>query len=280
MPTGAAASGGEGQGQGQGQGGGTPAPQLINFVPEAYKDKDWVKQNTSSPDNFFKFVDNLNSAIGKKGVIIPGENASKDEVNAYRKGIGIPDNEDGYEFVNIDELKDIKRDPTIEKSIKKIFLDAGIPKEAAKKLQMGYEKMLYAEHTKHAELLKQQDVAFDKELAKMFGDKKDSAVANAKKLLKENVPAEIGARLEKLDNEALIVMTAALDGIIKKYVKEDGFKGGEGSGSGGGDSYDALSAQQRELMKSPAFRDFRHVDHQKVMDQNNILMDKMRAFKK
>lgn len=278
MPTGAA--GGEGQGQGGG-GQGQGQQSIINFVPEAYKDKDWIKQNTTSPDNFFKFVDNLNSAVGKKGLIIPGENASKDEVSAYRRGIGIPDNEDGYEFVNIDELKDIKRDPGIEKSIKKIFLDAGVPKEAAKKLQMGYEKMLYEDHKKSVELAKQQDVAFDKELTKMFGDKKDTAVANAKKLLKETIGPEIGAKLEKLDNEALIVMTAALDGIIKKYVKEDGFKGGEGAGgSGGGDTFEALSAAQRELMKSPAFRDFRHKDHQQVMDQNNALMDKMRAIKK
>ena len=81
-------------------------------------------------------------------------------------------------------------------------------------------------------------------------------------------------------NNALIVLTAALNGIVNKYVKEDAFRGGGGGGGGGAETYETLSAQQRELMKNPAFTDFRHADHQKVMDQNKSLMDKMRAIKK
>ena len=277
--TGAAGNGGGGGGGGGGTGG--AGPQFSTFIPETYRDKDWVKQNATTPDNFFKFVDNLNTTVGKKGVLVPGENASKDEISAFRKGIGVPDSETEYEFANIPEAKDTKRDPDVEKSVKKIFHEAGIPKETAKKLQMGYEKMMYDIYQKETAKNKEMDAAFDKEIAKIFGDKKDTVLASARKLLKEHVPAEIGLKLDQLDNNSLVIMTAALDGIIKKYVKEDGFQGGgAGAAGSGSETFEALSAQQRELMKSPAFKDFRHADHQKTMDQNNALMEKMRAIKK
>jgi len=281
MSTGAAGGGGTGGAGGGAGGGGTgSAGSLLNFIPKEYAGKDWVKQNTASPENFFKFVDNLNTAFGKKGVIVPGEGATPEEVAGFRKGIGVPDNADAYEFENAPEFKDLKRDPDVEKVVKKMFHDAGIPKEAAKKLQMSYEKMLFADHQKFVAKGKELDAAFDKEVVKLFGDKKDTALAEARKLLKDNVPPEVGVKLEKLDNDALLVMTAALDGIIRKYVKEDGFTGGKGAGSSGGETFDALSAAQRELMKNPAFKDFRHADHAKVMEQNNVLMEKMRAIKK
>jgi hypothetical protein len=287
MSTGAAGNGQGGGGTGaagggQGGGGGTgaAAPNLMTFVPEAYKGSNWVKENMTSPDKFFKFVDNLNSALGKKGVIIPGEGATPEEIAGFRKGLGVPDNPDAYEFENAPELKDLKRNPEVEKVIKKMFHDAGIPKDAAKKLQMSYEKMLFDEHQKGMAKGKELDAAFDKEVAKLFGDKKDTALAEARKLLKDNIPPEIGVKLEQLNNDALLVMTAALDGIIRKYVKEDGFTGGKGAAAGGGETFEALSAAQRELMKNPAFKDFRHADHKKVMAENNVLMEKMRALQK
>jgi hypothetical protein len=75
-------------------------------------------------------------------------------------------------------------------------------------------------------------------------------------------------------------MTAALNGIVSKYIKEDAFQGGGAGVGGAGDTYEALSVQQRELMKNPAFSDFRHADHQKIMDLNTALMNKMRGIKK
>jgi len=279
MATGANGSGGGGTGPAGGGGGGNP-PALNTVIPESYRDKDWVKQNTKDPETFFKWVDNLNTTVGKKGVIIPGEKATPEEINTFRTALGVPGKPEEYEFVEIDELKGSKRIAETDLAVKKLMHEAGISKDGAKKLQSGFEKMMYAEHLKVVEANKAVDKAFDDTAVKLFGDQKDLAMTNAKKLLQENNSPEVLAMIDKLDNNSLLVLTAALNGIVNKYIKEDAFRGGAGAGGTGSESYEALSAQQRELMKNPAFSDYRHADHQKVMDQNTALMNKMRAIKK
>jgi hypothetical protein len=266
-----------------GSGGGTGpagAPSLSSVIPESYREKDWVKQNTKDPESFFKFVDNLNTTVGKKGVIVPGEKATPEEIKAYHTALGVPGNPDGYEFVEIEELKGSKRIPETDAAVKKIMHEAGIPKESAKKLQAGFEKLMFQSHKKMLDENKVLDDAFDAATTKLFGDKKDVAIANAKKLISENTPPEIIPIIDKLDNNSLIILAATLDGIVKKYIKEDGFSGGAGTGGAGTNTYESLSAQQRELMKNPAFTNYNHADHEKVMAQNKAIMDKMRNIKK
>jgi hypothetical protein len=272
-------NGGNGQG-GAGAPADTGAPNLATIIPETYRDKDWVKQNAKDPESFFKFVDNLNTTVGKKGIIIPGEKATPEETKAYYSALGVPSSPDGYEFVDIEELKGSKRIPETDAAVKKIMHEAGIPKEAAKKLQAGFEKLMFQSHKKMLDENKVLDEAFDASTSKLFGDKKDVAIANAKKLISENTPPEIIPLIDKLDNNSLLILTAALDGITKKYIKEDGFSGGAGSGDSGTNTYESLSAQQRELMKNKAFTDYNSPDHEKLMLQNKVLMDKMRAIRK
>jgi hypothetical protein len=267
-------NGGGGDGNANGGGG---APSFVQTIPESFRDRDWAKQNTKTPDDFFKWVDNLNTSFGKKGPAQPGENATPEEIKAFNKWAGVPDKEDDYQFSPIEELKDAQRNPDIEKAVKKIMLDAGIPKAAATKLQQGYEKLLYAQHKQTLEQNKKLDMEFDKTTKDLFGDKKDTVIANAKKFLTEHLPESVKGKLDKLDNDSLVVLTAALDGIVSKYVKEDGFRGGEGA-PGGVDTMDTLSAEQRKLFASPEFRDPRHADHQKAHDRNKAIMDKMRAL--
>jgi len=280
---GGGATGAAGPGAGGGAtgaaGAGNP-PSLISLIPEAYREKEWVKQNTKDPESFFKFVDNLDATIGKKGVILPGEKATPEEITAFHSAIGVPPKAEDYEFVNIDELKDAKRIPETDVAVKKLMHEVGTPKLAAQKLQAGFERLMFEEHKKVLAQNKALDDAFDKTTSKIFGDKKDQVVANAKKLMQENAPSEVLALVDNLDNNALIVLTAALDGIASKYIKEDTFRGGPGGGTSGADSYEALSAQQRTLMRDPAFSDYKHIDHQKVMDQNTAIMTKMRQVKK
>ena len=38
-----------------------------------------------------------------KAVVLPSKNASEDEVSSFRKAIGVPDSEDGYEFPQASE---------------------------------------------------------------------------------------------------------------------------------------------------------------------------------
>ena len=64
------------------------------------------------------------------------------------------------------------------------------------------------------------------------------------------------------------------------YLSENGFTGGAPAPAAGSETYEMLSAQQRELMKNPAFSNFMHPDHQKLMAQNTDIMTKMRNIKR
>lgn len=256
-------------------------PAFIEQIPEPYRDKPWAKENATTPENFFKFVDNQNSLVGKKGIFVPGEGASAEQVGEYRKAIGVPDTPDGYEFSPLEELAGTKRDETVEKGIKKIMHDVGCPKSMASKIVQGYEKMIVDQNKATLEKQKAEDAAFDKFNKEFFGENKETVVLNAQKILRDTLPKEILPALDKMTSEQLAMVVAVTDSVYKKFGKEDGFRGGKPSGDfSGGETYETLSAQQRELMAKPGFDDWRHADHASLMEQNNAIMAKMRAIKK
>ncbi len=257
-------------------------PAFLEQIPEAFREKPWAKENAKDADTFFKFVDNQNTLVGRKGLIIPGENATPEEVAAFRKGIGVPDKEDDYEFTPIEELKASKRDAEMEKAVKGLFYQANVPKEAAVKIQQGYEKLMYEKNKAAIEAQKAEDAAFEKLNNEFFGNERDQIVANAQKVLRETLPKEVLPAFDKMNADQLAMVIAVTDSVYKKFGKEDGFKGGApGAGAGNvGTTYDELSAQQREIMAKPGYDDWRHPDHETLMAQNKAIMDKMRALKK
>jgi len=254
---------------------------FADFVPTEFKDKPWAKDNMADPTNFFKFVDNQNTLVGKKGVILPEEGASPEKVNEYLKAIGRPDTADEYDLTPIEELKDTKKDEEFAKSVKGLFHQVGVPKSMATKLSQGFEKMIYEKNKVALDAQKAEDAAFEKLNTEFFGDKREEVVANAQKILKEVLPKEMLPAFDKMSVEQLAGIIAITDSVYKKFGKEDGFKGGlPGAGPSGGESYEALSAQQRELMKNPAYSDWRHAEHAAVAGKNTLLLEKMRAIKK
>jgi hypothetical protein len=256
-------------------------PAFLEQIPEPYRDKPWAKENAKDPDTFFKFVDNQNAMVGKKGVIIPDEGAPAEQVNEYLKAIGVPETPDEYEFTPIEELKDGKRDAEFEKAVKNIMREAHIPKAAATKLAQGYEKLLFDRNKEQVEQQKAEDAAFDKFNKDFFGENKETIVLNAQKILRETLPKEVVPALDKMNAEQLAMVVAVTDSVYKKFGAEDGFRGGKPGGDfSGGETYETLSAQQRELMAKPGYDDWRHADHASLMEQNKVIMDKMRAIKK
>jgi len=249
---------------------------FINVIPEEFRDKPWVKENASTPENFFKFVDNQNALVGKKGVIIPGEGEDR---TAFNLAMGMPKTADEYDLSPAEELKDIKRDEQMLESMKKLYHDIGLPKDVATKVTQGIDKLLF-DRGKEA-ILKSQadDKAFDEFNAKVFGDNKDARVAQAQKILKEDLPKEVIPGLDKLDGEALTVVAVIADSLYAKYGQEDRFRGGAGAGAGTKETLEELSAQQRSLMENPAFTNWRHPEHAGLKAKNDVIMEKMRRIK-
>ena len=119
------------------------APSLVDMIPEDLKDKPWVKENTDTPENFFKFVDNQNKLVGSKaGVVMPEEGAPQEDFDKYFKGIGRPDTAEEYDISSIEEFKDVERNAEFDGKLKGLLHETGIPKDMASKLIQGYEKLV------------------------------------------------------------------------------------------------------------------------------------------
>lgn len=253
--------------------------QFTDLIPEAYRESSWAKENAADPEAFFKFVDNQNTLVGKKGVIVPGDGATEAEIGEFYKTLGRPDTPDEYDMTPSEELKGVKRDAEIDAEFKNLFHSAGLSKTAAAKISQGFEKILYAKGKAEIDKTAAEDKAFDEFNTKLFADNKDTIVANAQKILKETIPKEALPALDKLDGEAMSALVAITNSLYAKYGKEDEFKGGGGEGGGTGETYEELSAQQRKLMENPGFLDFRHAEYEGLRTKNTELMDKMRLLK-
>jgi len=253
-------------------------PAFIDTIPEEHRDKPWAKDNATSAENFFKYVDNQVTLIGKKGIILPAEGAPAEVVNEYYKGIGRPDSAEGYEFSLVDG---VERNAEMDGKVKQILFDAGIPKDMAAKVVAGYEGMVMEQNKEAIATQDAEDVAFAKFNTDLFGDNKEGIVTNAQKVLRETLPKEAHPALDRMTADQMSLVVAVTDSVFKKYAGEDKFRGGEPGGTpAGADSYETLSAQQRELMGKEGFKNWQHPDHNSLMAQNSVLMTKMRSLKK
>lgn len=82
----------------------------------------------------YKTADELGKAflsdrqlIGKARLVVPGENATAEEVTAYRKGIGVPDKPEEYDFT----IDGKAPDADMEKFGRATFHKHGVPKATA-----------------------------------------------------------------------------------------------------------------------------------------------------
>jgi len=81
-----------------------------------------------------------------KAVVLPGKNASEDEVSAFRKAIGVPDSEDGYEFPQAVDGQELPEETiAAQKEWGKLFQDNNISKTAAKNILSAYEQFKVSE---------------------------------------------------------------------------------------------------------------------------------------
>lgn len=133
-------------------------------------DQDLLKKNgVDSYEKQFKWVNNLNSMLGKKGLVKPGEDATQEEKDAYTKALhkelGAPENGE-YEF----DVPKYNGKPVPDEMIDQGFVDglAGIASKHGLS-QQGYQEMVNHIYETY---MKSTEVPID--LNKAWGDKAES----------------------------------------------------------------------------------------------------------
>lgn len=260
----------------------TVVPPKTFDVPETYKDKEWVKniQKAENPqEEFFKQFENAQSLIGKKSELqIPGKDATPEQVKAFHKQLGVPDDVSGYDIKPVEwttedkaigEYLNASRNDAFMADIKTAAHAAGVTPSQLQALSEAYDKSFAKQHK---ESLQQQmakeaemEKGFDEIATQLFGEAKLSIVNNAQRMMEGLVPNEVKPYLARLDNQSLAVLASVLHGVTRKYVKEDGL-GTAGAKTPALSKAD-IQAEGIRLMSLPAYRDVMHPDHDRINQQ-------------
>ncbi len=224
-------------------------------VPDAYKDRAYLK-DVNSMDDVFKKLDGAQSLIGRQKVNFLHDDSTPEEIQEFNRSAGMPEKSEEYNF---ERPEGAEANEEIDARIKKIFHDAGLSGKAATKVQKEYEGFIN-------EMAKKNDEAFDRLSADVLGDKADEILASGRKMLEENMPPQLAESFSKLSNEALVTMSAVLDKVKQKYIVEDSINDNNGGG-GGFSGIEGLREQGRQLLADPARNDAFHPKHNEVNEK-------------
>jgi len=184
---------------------------------------------------FFKGHNELTKLIAAKGVIVPGEKATPEEISAFRKGIGVPDKIDGYKFTEIKNLhKSFKVTPESQAVFANMALKHGLTPIQADGVNQDLAAMMSA-------VAEAQDKAHnDKvqgtiaQLQKEWGDQMPVKIGKMKQIVEKIGGPEAIADLGDFSNNPFFLKI--MDGMISKLsedtIKSFGINAPMGSGSG------------------------------------------------
>ena len=124
------------------------------------------------------------------------------------------------------------------------------------------------------------DKQFEITADKMFGDRKDAVLNNAKDLIAKYAPEEFKTKMNTASNEVLLTFASVLDSFVKDHVKEDNISGGVPSGGDAKDTVASLRAKAVKLFNSDAYKSKFHPDHGGTMTQIDEIYAKIAKINK
>lgn len=191
-----------------------------SIFPEEFRAKPYLKDVNTFGD-FLKKFDGAQTLIGQRSA--PADTATPEEWNNFFTKLGRPEKPEGYQIPEIQGVPKEFVDKASEIGIlKQIMHQAGMNPYQAKVFASGFLKNIY-----DAELAekKVEETKFSEFMDKTFGQNKVAIFDNGKKYLNGVLPENIKPLIEGLDEKSLAVVLAATEGIVKKHVSEDGFRG-------------------------------------------------------
>ncbi len=210
------------------------SPSWVDVLPdEAKTDPNITKYKT--PDEFYKGYKNTVELVGRKGVIIPKDDAPPEEQAKFLTALGRPEKPEGYKFEPIkDVAPELGWDNNSDAGLAKLFHERGLPQKTANVLRSDLVGMLNHAHKQQVE---RETVAMknaETSLRQEWGDKFENNLAAANKLVmraggQQAMDAMGGEK--GLGNNPHILKTFAK---IASMLSEDQMKAfDQGGGSGG-----------------------------------------------
>ena len=239
-----------------------PVPPLMKtLIPAEFHDrgylKDWLEK-PSSPEmmaDVFKKLDGAETLIGKK-LGIPAADAKPEEIEKFYAALR-PEKDTDYE-IKLGE----KPDEEFVKEMRAAFHKAGVSKVQAQRFIENITPTFQARQAGVAAEQKKLNDAFDALVLATFGKDNEKVLARAQEAIKEYAPENLKQFLDKLDNNALTILTGVINAIMVKYVPEDDLNGTNKGGAGGGGDISVLREEARKIMARPEYKDFQHPEYE------------------
>lgn len=264
----------------------TPAPTVTEPAkswPETLPDnlkgvaalKGW-----KDPADAVKSYDELQRFVGAdkagRGVVLPGEKATPEEITAFRLKLGVPTDATGYDI----KLPENFPDPEFGKVAAPLLHKHGIPKTAAEGLMADFTAQVAAAEAARAAAETKQFSTEMADLKNEFGANFDQKMELGKRaFVKVGMPPEVMDLIEDAMHDKGKPGTAAMlkfAANLGEMLGEGKFVDGQGTG-GFEETHDQLIAQRAALYADPAWAARFHANEPAARDQQRALEAKIAA---
>lgn len=256
-----------------------PEPKAAEFkVPEQYAKEPWAA-GFKSVDDVFSQMANLQPLIGKKELYIPPPETAPLEIKkAFNKALGIPETPEGYEFEVLEPLKELKRDATIDATVKAELHKNGVPKVAGQNIIKALEQMVYNINKPKLDAMTKVEQDFSALKLATFGDKVDIAQSQFKEVMLNTLKGQehVAAKMDEMTPESLTTLMVFSKAIHDKYVGEHKITpGGPSIGTGSSPdlktAYTELSAAKIVVKNDKGLP--QHIKSQKLQELNSKMQE-------
>lgn len=249
---------------------------FMDYVPETFRDKPYL-QGIDSFDKLFNQFDNAQSLIGKKTIGVPTSESPIEEWNNFYNKMGRPEKPEGYEFESIELPEELKRTEEDLALMGRIFHEAGLTKEQAKKVLAETDKAVLDYYKQNKEnmdkMVEQRNKEFMSQMEKHFGKEKDQAIAVTETMLKKYVPKGMEDMIKGMDDKTMLLLSTVLHNVYKSGRAEDTLN--KDALVPPAESPESLRETARKLMMSPEWKDPFHPNHDAIKKRVNSIYQKI-----
>jgi len=262
--------------------------------PQGDSGRDWIDvfpdeaandpslRDFKSPDDFYKSYKSQQDMIGRKGILVPPDNAKQEDVDKFHNQLGRPEKAEGYKLSPVENLhKSISITPESIGGYQRLAHKHGLSQKQADGLNKDYIEALSNAAVENDRLEKEFMQSTENSLRKEWGANYEATKSRvAKAVLKaggEDALTRMGG-VDGIGNDPIIL------GMLGRLVSKMGedsinsivIENGGGDNSGGNETPDQAKAKLESMKNDPSHP----VNDEKSPNRAAGIKERMRLYER